>query len=150
MIRVLFNHILPFVLGCLVGVAAYYLVMPFNVPALETEQGSGSCRGRKTPRWTGSATFELESGNKPFVIVSKPSATYTELARENNTEGSVLLKVTLLASGDVGNVSVVRGLPYGLTERAVQAARRIEFEPKRVNGVPVSVTQTFEYTFDIY
>ena len=47
-------------------------------------------------------------------------------------------------------VTVVRGLPHGLSERAIAAAKQIRFEPKKVNGVPVTVAQTFEYTFSIY
>lgn len=86
----------------------------------------------------------------PFKIISKPRATYTDEARAQNVQGSVLVKVTLLASGQVGGVTVVRGLPHGLSERAIAAARQIRFEPKKVNGQPVSVTQTFEYTFSIY
>jgi TonB family protein len=86
----------------------------------------------------------------PFRIISKPRATYTDAARTNNVQGSVLVKVTLLASGQVGSVAVVRGLPHGLSERAIAAAKQIRFEPKKVNGAPVSVTQTFEYTFSIY
>lgn len=88
--------------------------------------------------------------SSPFKILAKPRATYTDAARTNNVQGSVLVKVTLLASGAVGSVSVVRGLPHGLSERAIAAAKLIRFEPKKVNGVPVSVTQTFEYTFSIY
>ncbi len=145
MIRVLFNHILPFVLGGIVGVGAVYLVMP------AADQSPNYCRARKAQLVAGSSTFEPDNGVfTPIVVTSKPLAMYTETARRNNVEGSVLLKVTLLANGEVGSVRVVRGLPDGLTERAVDAARRIEFEPKRVDGVPVSVTQTFEYTFSIY
>lgn len=158
MLRVLFNHILPFVLGGLVGVGAFYLVMPFDVPAPQNIAGSekrctasGKGYGSGTGSGSGYGSFEPDGGvSSPVFITSKPRATYTDLARENNVEGSVLLKVTLLASGEVGSVAVVRGLPDGLTERAVKAAREIKFEPKKVNGVPVSVTQTFEYTFDIY
>src|SRR5687768_12195426 len=108
MIRVLFNHILPFVLGCLCGVAVFYLVTPVGVPVPQNISGwghgtgasgmSGRCVGSKTDRWTGADTFEPEQSS-PFRITSKPRATYTDEARQNNTEGSVLLKVTLLASG---------------------------------------------------
>jgi TonB family protein len=158
MIKVLFNHILPFVLGCLVGVAAFYLVTAIDVPAPQNASGagwgsgsgSGYCKSRRMARLTDSGASEPNTVSSPFVITSKPRATYTDAARVNNTEGSVLLKVTLLASGEVGNVSVVRGLPDGLSEQAVKAARLIEFEAKKVNGVPVSVTQTFEYKFEIY
>lgn len=123
--------------------------------------GSGSGSGSGTGDGNGDGTGSGTAGappkappaggvSSPFRIVSKPRATYTDAARTNNVQGSVLVKVTLLASGQVGGVSVVRGLPHGLSERAIAAAKLIRFEPKKVNGVPVSVTQTFEYTFSIY
>jgi hypothetical protein len=47
-------------------------------------------------------------------------------------------------------VSVVKGLPDGLTQSAIDAARQIKFEPKKVNGVAVSVAQEMSYNFNIY
>jgi len=86
----------------------------------------------------------------PLLVTFQPKAAYTDEARENNVQGSVRLKITLLASGRVGSIIPVTELPYGLTERAIAAARQIRFEPKTVNGVPVSVVITREYTFTIY
>jgi TonB family protein len=83
-------------------------------------------------------------------IISKPRATYTDAARTNNVQGSVLVKVTLLASGQIGTVTAVRGLPHGLTERAIAAARQIKFEPKKINGIPQTTIVTFDYGFNIY
>jgi len=37
-----------------------------------------------------------------------------------------------------------------LTEKAIEAAKQIRFEPKMINGNPVSVVITREYTFTIY
>jgi TonB family protein len=62
----------------------------------------------------------------------------------------VRLKITLLANGQVGSIVPLTRLPNGLTERAIAAARLIRFEPKTINGTPVSVTVTREYTFTIY
>ena len=151
MLRVLFNLILPFSAGCFIGVGAFYLTEPFNVPAPDDDSAMRhSCRRERPARWTRTSTLELESGNRPFVITSKPRAEYTDLARANNIEGSVLLRVSLLASGDVGQIKAIRELPDGLTEQAIEAARQIEFEPKKINGRPVSIVKTFEYKFDIY
>ncbi len=86
----------------------------------------------------------------PLKILAKPRATYTDAARTNNVQGSVLVKVTLLASGQIGTVTAVRGLPHGLTERAIAAARQIKFEPKKINGIPQTVIVTFDYGFNIY
>ena len=77
-------------------------------------------------------------------------AIYTDAARVNETEGSVRLKVTLLANGQVGSIIPVTTLPHGLTEQAVAAARQIKFEPKKMDGIPVSTTVTIDYSFEIY
>lgn len=107
--------------------------------------GSGGLRDARNPPPPPPAGV-----TSPLRIISTPKATYTEAARKNNVQGSVLVRVTLLASGQVGNVTVVRGLPDGLNEKAIAAARMIRFEPKKVNGVPVPVTKTLEFTFSIY
>lgn len=92
----------------------------------------------------------LPPGTFPFRLLSKPRALYTDAARRKSVNGSVMLKVTLQANGSVGNVTVTKELPYGLTESAIAAARRVVFLPKRVNFEPVTVLVTMEYTFTIY
>jgi hypothetical protein len=81
---------------------------------------------------------------KPFRILSKPKAPYTDEARQNNVQGKVILRVTFLASGQIGTISTVKGLPNGLTEKAIAAARMIKFETGK------TVTRTLEYSFTIY
>jgi hypothetical protein len=44
----------------------------------------------------------------------------------------------------------VSGLPYGLTEQAIAAARQMKFEPALKNGVPVTSIKTVEFTFTLY
>ncbi len=162
MIRsVFFMHLLPFVFAAFCGIAAYYYYAPIDVPAPQTGsvgknfkhmRGSGSS-GRTVgtgPGQLDSAPPASEGNVERLRIISKPQARYTEAARQNQTEGSVRLKVTLLASGDIGAIVPVRELPDGLTEQAIEAARRIKFEPKKVEGVPVSTTVTIDYTFTIY
>ena len=83
-------------------------------------------------------------------ITYKPQPKYTDAARQNNVSGTVSLKVTFTSSGQIGNVAPVSGLPYGLTEQAISAARQIKFDPPKKNGVPYSVTRTIAYTFTIY
>ena len=89
-------------------------------------------------------------GTVAVKIISKPRAAYTDLARTNLVQGKVVLKVTFLASGEIGSIVTVSGLPGGLTEQAIAAARAIKFEPARVNGVAVATTRTIEYTFSIF
>jgi TonB family protein len=83
-------------------------------------------------------------------ILSKPKASYTDAARVGNIQGTVLLRVTFLASGQVGPISTIKGLPSGLTEQAIAAAKRVVFEPAKVDGVPRTVTKQMEFSFSIY
>lgn len=101
-----------------------------------------------SPHSANSATTTIISG--ALTITSKPRPTYTDAARNNDTQGSVRLKITFLANGQIGGITVVNGLPDGLTEQAIAAAKQIKFEPKKVNGVPVSVVRVVEYSFTIY
>lgn len=86
-----------------------------------------------------------------YKIISKPRADYTDEARKNNfTGGMVTVKVTFLASGQIGSVTPVSGLPYGLTERAIAAAKAIKFEPAKRDGVPYTVVVPVQYSFTLY
>lgn len=83
-----------------------------------------------------------------IIVNERPP--YTGNAIKNNVQGHVTLRLTLLANGSVGNVEVLEGLPDGLTESAIYAARRIVFLPKRVDGKPVSVSIKLEYSFKVH
>jgi len=96
----------------------------------------------------GDGTGELKGD--PYMVILQPRAKYTEIARHADTQGAVRLKITIQANGAVGSIVPVTTLRNGLTEMAIAAARSIVFLPKRVNGIPVDVVLTREYTFTIY
>jgi len=83
-------------------------------------------------------------------ILSRPQPKYTDAARQNNVQGTVTLRVTFTAGGTIGSISPVSGLPNGLTEQAIAAARQIRFEPAKKNGQPISTIITVSYSFTIY
>jgi TonB family protein len=83
-------------------------------------------------------------------LVSKPEPQYTEEARKNQIVGTVVLKVVFASSGQVTNIRTVSGLPYGLTERAIAAARMIKFVPATKDGHQVSMWMQLEYNFNLY
>lgn len=83
-------------------------------------------------------------------IIDKPRAIYTNEARKNQIAGTVTLRVTFLASGQVGNILVVSGLADGLTEQAIVAAKGIKFEPAKANGISQTITRQVQYTFTLY
>ena len=83
-------------------------------------------------------------------LISKPEPQYTEDARKNQIVGTVVLKVVFASSGAVTNIRTVSGLPYGLTERAIAAARNIKFVPATKDGHQVSMWMQLEYNFNLY
>jgi len=91
---------------------------------------------------------EIDELNSPVKILYKPNAAYPK--PENGTicmTGTVTLKVMFLDSGKIGRIDVVSGLPYGASENAVEAAKKIKFKPARKNGKNVSVSRTIVYNF---
>jgi TonB family protein len=164
--NVFLKRIFAFCFAATCGFASFYLLNQFGLfiqsPESEVVYAPSTQRqvrytgtGSASDTWPGSIdSFEVSrpptKATKAVFIFSKPRATYTDVARENNVEGTVLLKVTLLASGRVGSITPVRELPFGLTEQAIAAARQIKFKPKTVNGIPVSTIVTIEYGFRIY
>ena len=80
-------------------------------------------------------------------LLKKPEPSYTDEARANKVIGTVILKVVFTSKGTVENIHVVRELPYGLTERAIEAAKKIKFVPAMKDGHPVSMWMQLEYVF---
>ena len=94
--------------------------------------------------------FKINEVTVRAVIISKPEPGFTEEARRDNVTGMVRLRAVLSASGEVTNISVVKGLPSGLTEKAIFAAKQIRFRPAQKDGHTVSQYVTLEYNFNIY
>ena len=86
---------------------------------------------------------------KPRVTY-RENAKYTEEARENVIHGTVALNVIFGVNGTISGVRVTSGLPYGLTESAIDAVGRVRFEPAIKNGEPATVRGTIEFTFHLY
>ncbi|HYY43146.1 MAG TPA: TonB family protein [Pyrinomonadaceae bacterium] len=88
---------------------------------------------------------------KRAVILSRPAPQYPRRARQSGVAGRVVLRLILAASGEVDErIAVVEGLPEGLTEAAIAAARKIKFIPAERDGQPVSQYVTVVYNFNLY
>ncbi|HEY7184396.1 MAG TPA: TonB family protein [Blastocatellia bacterium] len=83
-------------------------------------------------------------------ILYREKAKYTEIARINRVQGTVVLQVVFDVSGVMRDIRVIRGLPDGLTRKALEAAQKIRFNPATKDGGPVSVRGSLEYTFNLY
>lgn len=123
-------------------------IKPFNKTINSVEGiGCGEC---KVEEFDNDNFSKFNSETKPLQIISKPRANYTDMARQNQIQGIVSLRVTFSASGQIGIISPVSELPYGLTEQAIAAASQIKFEPLKRNGVPQTTIKLVQYNFTIY
>ena len=83
-------------------------------------------------------------------ILAKPAPSFPREARRRATRGIVILRAILGSDQLVKQVEVITGLPDGLSERAIDAARLIRFTPAIKDGKPVSVWVEIEYRFNVY
>ena len=83
-------------------------------------------------------------------VLSKMEPQYTEEARRNQITGTVMLRAVFSSAGEVVQIRALNTLPFGLTERAIAAARQIKFVPAMKGGHPVSVFMQLEYNFNLY
>jgi TonB family protein len=104
----------------------------------------------KAPTIDYSKVFSGNEVDQRAAILSRPQPEYTQEARVNQISGVVTLRVVLSASGQVTNITVVKGLGYGLSEKAIDAARKIRFEPARKDGRAVSMYMQIQYNFNLY
>lgn len=118
------------------------------------EKQTGCC-GRPGGRGDGGPSFDNRIFRGAEVeqrarLISKPEPQYTEEARRNQITGTVMLHVVFNDQGRVEQIRAVSSLPFGLTERAIAAARAIKFLPATKGGRPVSVYMQLEYNFNLY
>jgi TonB family protein len=83
-------------------------------------------------------------------ILSKPEPSYTMKARSAGITGTVVLRAVFTADGRVEHILVLRSLPYGLTNAAIESARHIKFVPAMKDGKPVSMFMQLEYNFNLF
>lgn len=83
-------------------------------------------------------------------ITYRPEPSYPLDARPTGTRGTVRLRAVLAADGTVKHVLVLKGLPHGLTEECVAAAKGIKFKPAVKDGRPVSQFVLLEYSLNLH
>jgi len=88
------------------------------------------------------------SGDPTCVYCPAPS--FTRAAGEEKIQGTVLLQVQIAEDGIPTQISVLKGLPCGLNQSAIDIVTRWRFKPARGrNGEPAAVTTSIEITFSL-
>ena len=136
-------------------------VKPFFASLMLTEKGDGIevSDGLGVPYEPSAASatqvstdqiFKSKDVDRKSLLIMKIEPMYTEQARQNAVAGTVVLKVVFSASGNVDQIQILSGLPFGLTERAIEAAQKIKFLPALKDGKYVSTWMQLEYNFNLY
>ena len=109
---------------------------PASAPAVPPAGGGGSRGGTAAPS-----------------ILAKVDPVYPLAARQAGLEGTVILRVEILANGRPGEISVARSTGYGmLDEAAITAVGKWQFVPAkdRTSGRTVACTTTLPVSFRLH
>jgi protein TonB len=129
------------------------LVAGDNKPLSPEPDGSGPGVGPGVDDGTGGGAgggpYRPGSGVEPPRLLREVKAQYTEDARTRGVTGDVILEIVIRSDGSVGDVKVLRGLGFGLDERAVTAVRSWKFSPAKRLGTAVDVIVEVEVEFSL-
>jgi Gram-negative bacterial TonB protein C-terminal len=138
------KRILPFTLTFLIGAGLGGFAGLFKSRLVSRSefvlQGSGVGRGHR---------YRGCKQSTPVIHTYEPNTRYTKEAWEKKVTGTVRLRVTFGADGEIKDVVPVLGLPYGLTEEAAKVAWRAKFIPATERGRPVTVSKDLDYVFSL-
>ena len=107
--------------------------------------GSGSAVEPAEPL-TATGPFRVGEGIDRPRKIKHVKPVYPPSAMAARVGGNVLIEATIGVDGRVHNARMVKSIAL-LDQAALDAVRQWEFEPSRVNGVPVAVTMVIVVTF---
>lgn len=85
----------------------------------------------------------------PPEVTHRVEPRYTEPARFAKIQGVVILDLVIDTEGRVESIQVLRGLPLGLTQRAVEAVEQWRFQPSTYKDRPVAVRYVLTVRFTL-
>lgn len=112
--------------------------------------GSGPSSGTGPAAGDGTGVYTLGSGVTNPVPITQTIPSYTDEAIKAKVQGVVLLQAIIRKNGRVTDFKVLRGLGYGLEEKAIEEiATSWKFRPGTLNGRAVDVLATIEVQFNL-
>lgn len=95
------------------------------------------------------AEMQKAEGDRKARVIYRVEPEYTPDAREKKIEGTVVLTLTIDHEGLPQNIQIKKSLYPSLDQSAIEAARKMRFEPAIKNGQPVSMFISVEFNFAI-
>ena len=97
----------------------------------------------------GGGVFKVGGGVTAPHLLYKVEPQYTEEARAEKIAGTVLLYVVIEPDGSASNFKILRGMGFGLDEKAVEAIGQWKFKPGMKDGLPVPVQASDRSEFPV-
>lgn len=119
--------------------AALLLLVSGGASALQTQEGSPPA----------GPPYRVEGNVKRPEKISGLVPAYTAEARRARISGLVIVEALIDEQGNVTETRVLKGLPMGLEEAAVEAIRSWKFKPATLDGRPVPVYYVLTTNFQI-
>jgi TonB family protein len=87
-------------------------------------------------------------GGTWIACIRCTNPSFSDDAVKAHMEGTIVVRAEVLADGSVSRITLVRGLPCGLTDKAFEAIQKWTFSPARdSSGNPVATDTALEVTF---
>jgi TonB family protein len=107
-------------------------------------------------RWSGAmqtagrGPFRRADGITQPKLIHHREAEFTELARKNKKQGTVTISFVVTEEGLPSDLKVVKGVGWGLDEKALESVSQYRFEPATKDGKPVPYPMSVEVNFHLY
>jgi len=96
---------------------------------------------------------DIQSMNVPGVsvptVIKRVEPQYTTEARQARVTGAVVLQAVIQTDGTADILKVVKPLPLGLTESALEAIRQWKFRPANRYGKVIPASMAIEVNFNL-
>jgi TonB family protein len=83
------------------------------------------------------------------MVIKRVVPQYTDEAKQERVVGTVILQTVIQTNGTADIVKVVKPMPFGLTESALEALQEWRFMPAVRNGKEIPVAVNIEIAFNI-
>ena len=120
------------------------LLMAFGFDAAAIAQGSKTVVNDEK---CGGRIYDHKEVTQRPKFGQRTSPDLTAEALAHSVRGRVVLSAVLCRTRKITDIKVIESLPFGMTERVIEAARQIKFEPAERNGHKVSEKTQLEYNF---
>lgn len=114
------------------------LIFPFTAHGQKAIQKNGEEK-------CGGPIYAIQGVTRRARITLPLDIKITEDARAHSVHGRIVVEAVLCRTGRITDVRVIESLPYGMTENALEAVRRLTFLPAEMNWHTVSQRQRFEF-----